>query len=519
MSGASPRLSVVIPVYGNWWLTARCLHELERLRDAGAPPFETIVVDNASPDETPRKLASFPWVRHLRMESNRNFAGACNAGARAAQAGVTLLLNNDAYPLGDAFTPLLRAFEQPEVAIAGGALFFEDGATQAAGLVLLRNAHWHYSCRNLPAALDGVTAPRDALAVSGAAMAVRTPWFVAGGGFDETFVNGFEDADLCMRARAQGHAIAYVPSARFAHYEGATAGRFDREAENERGFYRRWSSGLAALPRTVRGEVGAIAVHAASQEPLLAAGLADLADALRSFGHPVVRGAIAPWRRFDRRFALSASLSWFDDGSAQPGIVVSRPPGAAARIRTHGAASLDVPWLPCASGARVAALPMRRSDDPACDFVAVAGTAEEIEATSRALPGVRTLAVTADMLLGRGDAVEVACVVHAGLTDDAAFGNVLLAQAGIPAVVGEREELRAIFAADVALFAARDDVAAAAARFTGDAALRAQLGRTLAADARRRFSPRRSAIRVVDLLCAARFGLERPGERSSDTPL
>jgi GT2 family glycosyltransferase len=172
------RLSVVIPVYNNWWLTARCLRSLEQLRDSCSFAFETILVDNASSDETPQAVARFGWVRYVRHDENRNFAGACNAGTRFAQAPVTLLLNNDAYPLGDALTPLVAAFEREEVAIAGGALFFEDGVTQAAGLVVLRNAHWHYSCRNLPPSLEAVTTSRDALGVSGAAMAVRTDWFV-----------------------------------------------------------------------------------------------------------------------------------------------------------------------------------------------------------------------------------------------------------------------------------------------------------------------------------------------------
>ncbi|HYL27962.1 MAG TPA: glycosyltransferase, partial [Candidatus Nitrosotalea sp.] len=143
-------LSVVIPVYDNWWLTERCLHELDRLRGKSVS-FETIVVDNGSRDETPREIARFSWVRYLRNETNRNFAGACNDGARLAEAPITLFLNNDAYPLGDALGPLVRAFGRAEVAIAGGALFFEDGVTQAAGLVLLENAHWHYYCRNLSA--------------------------------------------------------------------------------------------------------------------------------------------------------------------------------------------------------------------------------------------------------------------------------------------------------------------------------------------------------------------------------
>lgn len=361
---ADARLSVVIPVYGNWWLTARCLRELAALRDAGAPAFETIIVDNASPDGTARELEAFPWVRVLHMESNRNFAGACNAGVGAARAPVTLLLNNDAYPLGDAFAPLLAAFARPEVAIAGGALFFEDGATQAAGLELLGNAHWHYSCRNLPPDLNAVTAERDALAVSGAAMAVRTHWFVESGGFDEGYRNGFEDVDLCMRARAEGRAIAYVSAARFAHYEGATEGRFTREAENEARFYARWSAALHDLPRTARGDVGAIAVRAGNDDPLLAAQLADLEAALRSFGHPVVRGAIAPWRRFDRRFARSAALSWFGAPPVAPGVELRREGAALARMRAHGAAAFDVLWLPCAAAERIAALAIRRSRIP-----------------------------------------------------------------------------------------------------------------------------------------------------------
>jgi len=168
-----PQLSIVIPVYDNWWLTARCLRELECLRERGTVVFETIVVDNASRDETPQAIGDFPQVRYVRHDENRNFAGACNAGVRAAAAPLTLLLNNDAYPVGDALSPIAGAFERAEVSVAGGALFFEDFATQAAGLVVLPNGHWHYYCRNL-SALPDVARARDALGVSGAAMAVPT---------------------------------------------------------------------------------------------------------------------------------------------------------------------------------------------------------------------------------------------------------------------------------------------------------------------------------------------------------
>jgi GT2 family glycosyltransferase len=513
----TPQLSVVIPVYDNWWLTQRCLRSLESLQRSGTVPFETIVVDNASADETPEGIARFPWVRYLRHETNRNFAGACNAGVGMANAPLALLLNNDAYPLGDALTPLAAVFDRPEVAIAGGALFFEDGVTQAAALVLLRNAHWHYSFRNLPGALDGVTASRDALAVSGAAMAVRAKWFLERGGFDESFVNGFEDADLCLRARDAGAAIAYVADARFAHYEGASVGRFDRELENELRFYARWARRLALLPRTQRGEVGAIAIASEeSGDGLLAAARADLDAALQSFGHPIVHGRPPKMRWFDRRFRHAASIGWFLPRVARPGITIERRANAPASIRTHGAIELEVPWLPGASAQRVSACGVRLSSDPACRVVGLAGSDEETAAVDIGYPTVR---VTPQMLLGEGDGVDVACVVHCGLTDGAAFGNVVLAQAGIPCVALTTVELQAIFAADTALFTERADLRETVARFVDDVDLRESYGRLLAADSKRRFSPRRGAIRVVDLLCAARFGLERPATARSNSPL
>ena len=405
---------------------------------------------------------------------------------------------------------MLAAFERRDVAIAGGALYFEDGTTQAAGLVVLQNAHWHYYCRNLNPNLADVERSRVALGVSGAAMAVRTEWFVESGGFDELFVNGFEDVNLCMRAREQDLAIRYCAEARFIHYEAASAGRFDREAENERRFYARWAAPMAALPRTARGAVGAIVMQASrDDDPLRAAARSDLEFALRGFGHPVVRGAQPPWRRLDRRFRQSAALGWFTQGCNAPGATIGRN-GAFAAIRTAGALEMEVPWLPCAAYERVERLKLRRSDDPACTAVGVIGSDAPPE-TLGLDAAWRLVAITPAMLLGEG-AADLACVVHAGLSDDAAFGNVLLAQSGLPAVAFATNALRSLFPPDVALLVEpgspatlRDTVA----RFVSDPSFRARYGRMLAADARRRFAPRRSAIRVVDLLCAARFGLER----------
>jgi hypothetical protein len=185
-------------------------------------------------------------------------------------------------------------------------------------------------------------------------------------------------------------------------------------------------------------------------------------------------------------------------------------------IGTRGAVALEVPWLPCAARERAAQLGFRRSGAASCTTIGVVGDEKamrEIETRS----DWRIVRLTPSMLLGEGSG-ELACVLHLGLTDESGFGNVLLAQAGIPAVVLATDELRALFPPDVALIGDGASIAQSIARLIGDPPARARYGKLVAADASRRFSPRRSAIRVVDLLCAARFGLERPAPARSNTP-
>ncbi|MBV8197482.1 MAG: glycosyltransferase [Candidatus Eremiobacteraeota bacterium] len=172
-----------------------------------------------------------------------------------------------------------------------------------------------------------------------------------------------------------------------------------------------------------------------------------------------------------------------------------------------------MPFLPCTSPQRIESLGVVRSDASNCTNVAVLGSEAEfarLQAVANASAAhVVLTCLTPAMLLG-GDRYPVACAVHLRLSDASAFGTVLLAQAGVPAVVAARDELLALFQEDVALIGPQDNLVPLISRMREDPALRARYGRLLAGDARRRFSPRRSAIRVVDLLCAARFGVERP---------
>lgn len=511
----TPALSIVVPVFNNWWLTRRCLHALDALR-ARSVPFEVLLIDNASSDETQRDARAHD-VTYLRQETNRNFAGACNIGAHHARAPVVLFLNNDAAPLDDPLPPLLRAFEDPAVVIAGGKLLFEDGVVQSAGMALLENAHWWLSHRNLP---ENTThdddVPVEMAAVSGAAMAVRREWFVARGGFDESFVNGFEDVDLCMRALREAARVVYVSRARFEHFESASAGRFDFEAQNERRFYERWSRVLQAVPRTRRVSAGTLVFHGSGPaDPLARAAREDLTDALRAFGHPVYEGRVSPTQLIDEKYYRRCDVEWFAPvGSAAHAVRVARSERGDTQLLVRGQLTCTAPWLPGVAPERTP--PFRAG---AGDGGRV-GVVFEADAARVRAAGFEPLLVPAAALLEAGRPLEVDAIAVDEETDAASYGNVLLARSGVPIVTTSGSRMSALFTPEVLVHAqASDGLGTALRAVFSDRVSALRRAEEAAAEARRRFSARRSAMRLSDLASAARFGPERPGTRRADSPI
>ena len=83
-----PKVSVIIPVFNRLDFTKKCLQSLF-YRTNGNIPFEVIVVDNGSSDQTPNflKEASKIWssLKVILNSENLGFAKACNQGASIAQ--------------------------------------------------------------------------------------------------------------------------------------------------------------------------------------------------------------------------------------------------------------------------------------------------------------------------------------------------------------------------------------------------------------------------------------------------
>jgi GT2 family glycosyltransferase len=107
-----PRATVVIVNWNGERLLPGCLDALAAQQTS--TPFLTWVVDNASSDGSVALLErDYPWVRVLRNDDNRGFAGGNNTALRQVETPFAVLLNNDAFPEPDWLEQLLAPFDEP----------------------------------------------------------------------------------------------------------------------------------------------------------------------------------------------------------------------------------------------------------------------------------------------------------------------------------------------------------------------------------------------------------------------
>jgi hypothetical protein len=233
---AEPDVSVVVVTYdARPWLE-RCLESVAGL--------ETVVVDHGSTDGTQELVrARFPEARLLERE-NRGLGAGWNAGMQLADGRYFLLLNADAWAVGDAVRELVEfADAHADVALVGPRLHNPDGSLQRSvrGFPTpWRLATEYFFLRKLAPrsrALNGFYAggfPHDRAVdvewLMGACMLVRRAAVDEVGPLDEAFFLFSEETDWCWRFRQAGWRVAFCPEAEFVHVGGAShGGRMFRE--------------------------------------------------------------------------------------------------------------------------------------------------------------------------------------------------------------------------------------------------------------------------------------------------
>jgi GT2 family glycosyltransferase len=235
--------------------TRALLPTLARCRMPDGWRSHVLVVDNGSTDGSADALArEFPDVELLALPDNRRFAGGNNLGlARALERGADaiMLLNNDTEADPALCERLLLALDQDGGAAAVAPLIYFGAPSQVI---------WYAGARCSPAL--GLAQHRGLREIdSGRYRAIEETGYLTGcclaapravwervGPLDERYFIYAEDADWCLRARAAGVRLLFVPTARLWHKVSASSG-----AASPWKIYHRLRANLTLFARHARG--------------------------------------------------------------------------------------------------------------------------------------------------------------------------------------------------------------------------------------------------------------------------
>ena len=245
------RVSFISALHNALAHTREMLDSLRATIPAGLE-HEVILVDDASSDGTRAWLQALedPRIRFVLLDRNAGFAAANNQGVQTARGDAIVLLNNDLILQPGWLEPLLDGLARcAHPGLIGNVQYaVADGRLDHRGVkfdLLRRPFH-----DRTPPPARGYTRYR---AVTAACCATTRDTFVSAGGFDETFRNGYEDIDLCLRLGGRGCRHYVANASRVRHHVSQSPGRFAHESGNLQLFLERWGWPPPGPPPRVRG--------------------------------------------------------------------------------------------------------------------------------------------------------------------------------------------------------------------------------------------------------------------------
>jgi GT2 family glycosyltransferase len=352
-NGTRGLASIVIPCWNQLQFTRQCV---AALRQHTRPPWELIVIDNGSTDDTAAYLggvqdaAAVP-VTVISNTINREFPAAINQGLQVARGDYLVLLNNDLV-VTDAWLEQMVALATgpPTIGLVGPMSNYASPPQGVDDVPYRDMREMHSFARRWRDEHRGqwFTVPK----VSGFCLLMKRELYDKIGGLDERFGLGmFDDDDLAERAHRAGFEAA-VAHDLFVHHFGSrtfVGNGIDAEAlldENARRFAAKWglnrTNGRRAALRPWEGgfpsrrgageeEISRQAAKPANHSRSIVSGASNGVSASLRTGGPAAALAAAEPFPSSHLAPLRLGVSSPSDGSSSP-VVLREKPSASLTI-------------------------------------------------------------------------------------------------------------------------------------------------------------------------------------------
>jgi GT2 family glycosyltransferase len=197
---------------------------LQALAEAAPwPPFEVVVVDNASTDASAAWAESFaathPDMRVLRSDRNRGYAGGLNVALPHCRGAYVAVLNADMVVSADWLVPLVEFLDGTPEAAAVNPLILLQGNPErinAAGQDVHVTGLGFNRALGRPRSAAGL-APTRVSGVQGGAVVIRRAVLDQMGGWDESGFLYHEDVELSWLLQLLGYDLYCVPASVVRH--------------------------------------------------------------------------------------------------------------------------------------------------------------------------------------------------------------------------------------------------------------------------------------------------------------
>jgi GT2 family glycosyltransferase len=264
-SDKSVDVSIIVPLYNSQAEIADQIRSWDLDRQGLSQ--EIVYVSDDSPDDSVQKIIDTWELRRQELARpiegigkivvrghNHGFAAACNTGAHYSRGKFLIFLNADCTMTPGWLKPIVdRLKSDDEIGLVGN-LQIRNRKIDSAGsewswktksfLHIGRNSyngkeHDPFFVDNAP---SDIFLPQEREMITACCCALRREVFFDLEGFDIAYRKGYwEDADLCMRVRANGYKIFYEPQSQIYHKLGhSKAGRHPYYENNVALFESRW---------------------------------------------------------------------------------------------------------------------------------------------------------------------------------------------------------------------------------------------------------------------------------------